>query len=458
MKRKQFVKTLGLGIASVYTGSILTGCKKSSVNEIDQPSHLGNVPDPTNYAELKNKQLVDGYTDKLSYYPNETVKLYVNASVVGKFKLPLNNCTGAPVDYLVSDFKSQNHGTNAYENGFQYTESSLYKISEGRKSGLFFWADKIPFVVKNPNKNGDIVVVLPSNTDNAYNSIGGKSSYTNPLSPTLSFQRPYSFQSFSKSFWPWIETQPYKIDYIVDSDLDDYNNFSYAKLLIIPGHSEYWTRTARENFDRFIESGKDAMVLSGNTMWWQIRYSDDGSKMICYKDINDPVTDSTLKTMLWTTKSLRYPIENSVGANFDFGGYGTQKGVGWDGYKILAQNSPLLKGTNLKNEDVIKLPTSEYDGTPVKYVSGSAHPKVNNDTLKFHRIELIGYNEGFRTVKTVGTFIVVQKKQTSGVIINTGSTDWCSPNGMGGEHGDIIKKITLNGIDNLLNKQNVFSS
>jgi hypothetical protein len=60
--------------------------------------------------------------------------------------------------------------------------------------------------------------------------------------------------------------------------------------------------------------------------------------------------------------------------------------------------------------------------------------------------------------ETAGTFIVMKRTSSSGIIINTASTDWCSRNGMGGESGDLIKKITFNAITKLLNGQPVFSN
>jgi dihydroorotate dehydrogenase len=50
----------------------------------------------------------------------------------------------------------------------------------------------------------------------------------------------------------------------------------------------------------------------------------------------------------------------------------------------------------------------------------------------------------------------MQRAKNSGVIVNTGTTDWCSESGMGGISGYALKRITLNAITNLLNKQTVF--
>ena len=89
--------------------------------------------------------------------------------------------------------------------------------------------------------------------------------------------------------------------------MDDYENIRGAKLLVVIGHSEYWTRTARLNFDRFVDEGCHALVLSGNTMWWQVRYSENKDRMICYKGGNDPAAParSPHRTTNWFVSSLK---------------------------------------------------------------------------------------------------------------------------------------------------------
>ena len=50
------------------------------------------------------------------------------------------------------------------------------------------------------------------------------------------------------------------------------------------------------------------------------------------------------------------------------------------------------------------------------------------------RLELIGFDRGYRVSETIGTFIGLQKTLTSGVIVNTSSTDWCSEQWNGWRH------------------------
>ena len=62
---------------------------------------------------------------------------------------------------------------------------------------------------------------------------------------------------------------------------------SNYKIVVFAGHSEYWSKEMRDNLENFLAAGGNAMILSGNTMWWQVRFED--KKMIAYKLHPDPL-------------------------------------------------------------------------------------------------------------------------------------------------------------------------
>jgi hypothetical protein len=238
--------------------------------------------------------------------------------------------------------------------------------------------------------------------------------------------------------------------------LDDYNSIRRAQLLVIPGHSEYWTMNARKNFDRFVNNGKNAIILSGNTMWWQVRYDKSKQQMICYKSMNDdPVKSSRHKTINWNDSVLQYPIITSIGVDFSLAGYGLKVDKGWNGYKLLLA-SPLLENTTLRIGDVIPCPSDEYDGAPLAGVA-EGKPVLDYERMGFFKAEVIGFDFASRGGKDgVATWIVFKPTRSSGTVINTASTDWCSWNGIG-QNDDIIR-ITFNMIDKMLRNGNVFST
>lgn len=447
-------------------------CKKVTPNDPPYPDQDPPASYLSQYGETEfGSKLYDTidlsksfyyYTDKMSYNPGDSVSLYVSAPKNPSQAITMKDVNGnnilsinAPVDIQ----KIQND--RPWLNGLGFTKTAAIKLPADLKSGIYKFCETKPIIVKNNSSSCDITVIYPSNTDNAYNYAGGKSLYGPDLpdrSAVASFSRfLYGADDYSSSFFKWLALQNgYNINYISDADLDDYSQIERSKLVIIVGHSEYWTRRARQNIDAFVASGKNLLVLAGNVMWWQVRYNSEKNIMICYRNHNtaDPLINTPYSTVQWTDPQLKYPILNSIGADFDHGGYANQVPNPWNGYKIVNDKSPLFEGTGLKNGDILKLPMYEVDGAPVlKMITpGSAEiPVINNKILKFYKIELLGYNFAVdNKVNGLATFIVFQKTPGSGTVVNVASEDWCSNKGIGGTDGGKIVKITKNMIDKSL--------
>lgn len=401
-----------------------------------------------------DRSIENGYVDKQSYFPGDNAKLYVSADnpyqdtslnvydVNGTlaFKIPFTKI-----------YHQDPQGESPYEEGFQYDDPISFKIP-AVKSGVYLVANQIPIIIKAKDDNVDFTVVYPSNTENAYCKSGRRSLYTTPIAKKVSFLRPVPYTEYGAGFLKWANKQHYAYNVIADVDLDDYANLK-GRIITIIGHNEYWTRKGRRNFDRFISEGKNALVLSGNTMWWQVRYNDEQNQLICYKGSEEPPVADSLRTILWVFNILRYPITQSIGCDFDRGGY--SEGVkhdGWRGFKIVHPQSPLLAGLNLKKGDIISCPTNEYDGAPLRGFDTDGTPLIDNNALKFYKVQLIGYDFGWRTVKTVPTAIVFRKTVSSGLVVNFPSTNWCTVSSF--DRPPIVT-ITKNAIDGLLSGQDL---
>jgi hypothetical protein len=321
-------------------------------------------------AASANPIIIDGYTDRSSAFPGDSVGLHLHATAAYQdFTVNLFDLRGKIVHTNTIHVFPQKIQSRAFESGFGYIRSANVAVPY-LPSGVYLWENKIPFIIKHPNPR--IIVIYPSNTESAYNNAGGKSLYgfnsTDQKGATIvSFHRPAGIERFSEAFLRWMHTENnMEVGYIADIDMDRYAEIKKANLLIIPGHSEYWTLSARKNFDRFVENGNSAMVLSGNTMWWQVRYSDKRDKLICYRNIeSDKGSPAKLKTINWNDPLLDYPILRSLGTDFSYAGYGAKVDKGWDGYKIIA-NSPLLVGTGIKVGDILPLRSQEADGAPLR--------------------------------------------------------------------------------------------
>jgi hypothetical protein len=301
---------------------------------------------------------------------------------------------------------------------------------------------------------------------------------TGPSTSQYSWPKPATGPYFYNPFLQWLATRrigavrphhvsagtlPYSVRFIADIDMDDHSELYGAKLLMVIGHSEYWTRCARENFDAFVLRGGNALVLSGNTMCWQVRYSEDRTQLICYKygDI-DPIADPQQKTIQWYTPSLQYPVVPSIGADWVYGGYGKFQDNGWKGYRILTRSEAIFRGVDIAVGDVLALPTAEYDGAQiVNNPVTTGPPQLDYGALGAYKAEIIGYDYclgGAPWGGRVATWMALQRTPTSGVIINCASTDWCSPHGVAGTDGARIRHITRNMIEALINRQSVFTT
>jgi len=398
----------------------------------------------------------DGYTGKTSYQAGEMQQVFINASSSGTAQLKLYDINGVAVDSVLASVTPQSQGPNPSEEGYGYKATFEYQVPP-LPSGIYLWEKKIPFTLK--GEKADVVVVYSSNTVNAYNISGGKSLYRifSEKTHVVSFQRPMlpAVSFFAVEGLKWLKASPYNISYINDQDLDTPGILSGAKVLLIIGHSEYWTRAARRQLDSFINNGGHCMLLSGNTMWWQVRYSEDGTKLIGYKEKPDPIAIDSLKTTFWNNPILNYPITPSIGADFSRAGYGRKSSRSYGGYKILKPTSPVFAGVGLQAGDVLQVSTKEYDGAPLL----GKEPDLRLDTkqLGFYRAELLGYDRAFDAEAGFATFIIFQKSPSSGVVLNTASTDWCGPHGIGGPDSVAIRKITDNALRALLSNKNLFS-
>ncbi len=415
-----------------------------------------------------SKCVVQGYTDKSSYLPGDMANVFLHSQTDLQCGLGFYDQKGKLIFSADISLYSQTIAQiEPWLYGYNYAIHSEIHLPHSLTSGVYYIERRIPIVIKSPLP-AEVTVVFPTNTINAYNSCGGKSlygfnsSYTT-ASPIVSFLRPTFEQNEEERCNECLKWFPSLSDvsfnYISDIDLDKYASISSSKILVIAGHSEYWTRAARNNFDRFVNSGRHALLLSGNSMWWQVRYSDDLSQLICYRDSSlDPEPDQLLKTIRWVDPALNFPIIKSIGSDFDHGGYGLRADNGWNGFKIVNPASPLLEGLGLNRGDIINIPSDECDGAPIKGFDADGFPLLDNK-YNFAKYELIGFDRGSRGgQETYPTFIAMQPTASSGVIINMGSSDWCSPSGVGSTSGHQLKTITKNAIRKLLDGTNVFSN
>jgi hypothetical protein len=194
-------------------------------------------------------------------------------------------------------------GTTGWPSGY-YTIDFIDDADGHRDLNVAF------IVVTSRDRAGDILLVLSTNTYQAYNEWGGYSLYTSAVlgapAQMISFDRPTppSFFEYEYFLVRWLERTAAALGRTVDyaTNFDVHGDPGVAdrhRVLISGAHNEFWSK---EEFDtvhrRIFERGRATMFLGANTAYWQVRYADAnapdrgagrGRQLVCYKSIEDPI-------------------------------------------------------------------------------------------------------------------------------------------------------------------------
>jgi len=272
------------------------------------------------------------------------------------------------------------------------------------------------------------LLALATNTWNAYNDWGGSNLYTGATQ--VSFLRPFAhglierpeplryrnanrgrepdlgmrgwteylrdhevcvwsgsagFASFEAPFVAWAERAGYQLDYATSADLELHPELLDGRRLYLSiGHDEYWSSAMRDTVEAHVARGGNAVFLSGNTSFWQVRLEAGGATMVSYKGLarrDDPVADRRLLTSIWSDPQIGRPETRLTGLTFSRGGYhriagGVPRGAG--GYTVWRPRHWLLDGTDLRYGDVLGgehgVVGYECDGCAIALVDGLPVP------------------------------------------------------------------------------------
>ena len=183
-------------------------------------------------------------------------------------------------------------------------------------------------------------------------------------------------------FVAWAEAEGLALDYLTDADLDaDEGALDGYGVVILVGHSEYWTAGQRDRIERFVDAGGRLAIFSGNTAFWKVRFEDVGedraARFICHKWRGfeaDPVAaeDPARGTHLWSHRAFGRPEAAITGLSFLFGGYhrlGLCVARGQGGYTVYDEHHWALEGADLFWGDVIGagLPLLGYENDGCRF-------------------------------------------------------------------------------------------
>ena len=139
-----------------------------------------------------------------------------------------------------------------------------------------------PFVVR-PRRLGEhrVLVVLPTNTWQAYNFEDGDSWYENPDVRTIDLTRPFidggvppHYHGYDRGFIRWLALHHEQTDFLSDDDIDrlatgDQLSRAYD-LIIFSGHEEYVTEHEFDVIDRYRNLGGNLAFLSANDFFYKV--------------------------------------------------------------------------------------------------------------------------------------------------------------------------------------------
>ena len=251
------------------------------------------------------------------------------------------------------------------------------------------------YLVVDSRAPSHMLVQVPVNTWEAYNSWGGKSLYPFSLDGKralrVSFDRPFDWHgrgAQSPLGWElplvrFIEREGYDASYQSDVSTDARPaSLLKHRVVVDAGHDEYWSRRMRTAWDAARDHGINLAFMGANDSYWQVVLEDGGRTVMSYKSADDPNPDPGARTNLF--RALVPPqyechligIQHQGGPlNWPEGDYAVQDGV---------LNDPWLHDTGFKPGDTVRgIVSRETDTIP-----GSQRRESSCDnrlTVFFHR-------------------------------------------------------------------------
>lgn len=333
---------------------------------------------------------IEGYASQASAAPGDTVELHVSTAPAASYRVELyrigwyGGSGGTPVGCLPAGCAADEQGapqpmpapdpsTGLIRAGWPVTDrleipadwrSGYYVaklvLTSGPDAGA---SEGVPLVVRPPSgSHSDVLVVAGTNTWQAYNDWGGLSAYTDPRqSVKFSFDRPYAPNDPKLTIdYPvirFLDQFGYDVSYVTDADLDaDPGQLEDHRLVVMPAHSEYWTKAERDALEAARALRVNLAFLGGNTGYWQTRFDDpDRRVLVEYRSASlDPLDNPRQKTVRWRDEPVNRPECSLVGVQWQ-GGDDSQD-LGPHDYRVVAANlrDPWFANTGFKAGDAVK--------------------------------------------------------------------------------------------------------
>ena len=233
------------------------------------------------------------------------------------------------------------------------------------------------FVVRSTKPAAPAIVIYSGLTNASYSPFGGASLYRGldggSLATTVALQRPLILTgrvSFLKQDVPTaqlLDRAGINADPVIDTDVHAKPALLKSRtLVILPGHSEYWTKQMYDGLLTAQSAGTNIAVLGANEIYWQARIRTNSagqptSMFVARNLAKDPMGKTTpeLATVRWRDAPLLHDPASSLGES-----YTVTKAHG--SLQILSVPDWLSNVTGLRHGAILKdVAAGEVDGPQV---------------------------------------------------------------------------------------------
>ena len=282
---------------------------------------------------------------------------------------------------------------------------------------------------------------------------------------------------WQQPFVAWAERAGFRLDYAVNGDLEFHPEMlENYRLVLSVGHDEYWSSPMRDSLEAFIAAGGNAAFFSGNNVWWQVRFVEEGRDLVCWKEDyeQDPVYaegNHGLLSTIWSHRLVNRPENQLTGVCFAYGGYHRffdqfQDSEG--AYTVHQPDHWVFAETGLRRGDLLgakdKIVGYECDGCEIDWQDGLPVPTYNDGTPEGFEIlatapasltaadnsltlvPLAMWGEGSPRKLPQPGAAVVGTYTRGGTVFTTGCTDW-SEGLRGGDK--VVEQISYNVLERL---------
>ncbi|MBX7068610.1 MAG: hypothetical protein K1X38_04425 [Microthrixaceae bacterium] len=450
----------------------------------------GLVALKTAEVEAATATKLEGYADLTSVKPGGAIRFFVHNGLARNAKSTATltiSRVAHPSDVVVHTatvtVAGQTTPANAWANGCNWAQTLAFAVPPAWPSGLYnavFSAGSlravVPFVVKPtaPGAVARVVCQVPFTTLQAYNDWGGKSLYEfrssgGVRSYKVSFDRPHANAEYG-DLYQWVhpfiryaQRRGVAVDYVSSVDLHaDPTVLDPYQLFVTVGHDEYWSRAMRERLDAFVTDGGNALILSGNTCYWQIRFdpSPTGAAnrvVTCYKDWNaDPIADVNLKTVEWEEFGPSYKRALGTYSQHATIGLGFERGGVWSAatprpatpFVVHRPDHWAFAGTGLTRGATFGGDIVGYETDAVRYTMVDGLPVPTGTDGAPSNLSILGIADlaSWAAAGQRGGEAVMSIHRNNGTVLNVGTIDWSK--GLTGPTST-VERITDNAIQML---------